>query len=174
MPWILPALSATVLLFLGGILVAAAQSFGLLSLYGPSVPTLQHYSSLIQSREFQTSLCHLSSFGLVHLDRRSRSLVDLRRHPRHHRALAYPAVALADSHSRSARRDGCCRYPVDRAIRIDCPRSPLLGLIATSAEFPVLINDRFGSGIIIVYVLKELPFLAVMCVTVLLRTGDEY
>jgi putative spermidine/putrescine transport system permease protein len=47
------------------------------------------------------------------------------------------------------------------------------GLITVPAEFPELINDRYGIGIVIGYVVKEVPFLAVMTLAVLIRTGAE-
>ena len=48
-----------------------------------------------------------------------------------------------------------------------------LGWIAEPAGFPELVNDRYGLGIVIGYVVKEVPFLAVMTLAVLLRTGAE-
>ena len=42
-----------------------------------------------------------------------------------------------------------------------------LGLIQTPAQFPVLVRDRFGIGIILHYVSKEIPFLALIVLAVL-------
>lgn len=42
-----------------------------------------------------------------------------------------------------------------------------LGLIRTPADFPVLVLDRFGLGIILHYVSKEVPFLALIVLAVL-------
>ncbi len=42
-----------------------------------------------------------------------------------------------------------------------------VGLIHTPADFPVLVQDRFGVGIILDYVSKEIPFLALIILAVL-------
>jgi len=47
-----------------------------------------------------------------------------------------------------------------------------LGIIETPADFPVLVRDRFGFGIILTYVGKEVPFLTLL-ILALLRTQSE-
>jgi putative spermidine/putrescine transport system permease protein len=42
-----------------------------------------------------------------------------------------------------------------------------LGLITIPAEFPVLVRDRFGIGIILSYIGKEIPFLTIIILSVL-------
>ena len=42
-----------------------------------------------------------------------------------------------------------------------------LGLISTPAEFPVLVRDRFGIGILLSYIGKEIPFLTITILSVL-------
>lgn len=42
-----------------------------------------------------------------------------------------------------------------------------LGLIQTPADFPVLVRDRYGIGIILHYVSKEIPFLVLILLAVL-------
>lgn len=49
-----------------------------------------------------------------------------------------------------------------------------LGLIAAPAEFPVLVRDRHGLGIILHYVSKEIPFLALIVLAVLRTQGAQY
>lgn len=48
-----------------------------------------------------------------------------------------------------------------------------LGLIETSATFPLLVNDRWSIGIILTYVWKEIPFIGLMILSVLRRSGVE-
>ena len=48
------------------------------------------------------------------------------------------------------------------------------GFIQQPADFPALINDRYGAGIVLAYVLKEVPFIALMTLALLSRLGDEY
>jgi putative spermidine/putrescine transport system permease protein len=47
-----------------------------------------------------------------------------------------------------------------------------LGIIETPADFPVLVRDRFGFGIILTYLGKEIPFLTLL-ILALLRTQSE-
>ncbi len=49
----------------------------------------------------------------------------------------------------------------------------LLGVLKTSSDFPLLINDRFAAGIIVVYVWKEIPFITLMVFSVLRNAGIE-
>jgi putative spermidine/putrescine transport system permease protein len=48
------------------------------------------------------------------------------------------------------------------------------GWIGGPGEFPDVVQDRWGMGIILVYWLKETPFFAVMAMTVLRRLSGEY
>ncbi|MDP9310520.1 MAG: ABC transporter permease subunit [Chloroflexota bacterium] len=50
----------------------------------------------------------------------------------------------------------------------------LLGLITLPAEFPVLIRDRFGIGIILDYVTKETPFLVLILLGILRSQPETY
>ncbi|MBC7796842.1 MAG: ABC transporter permease subunit [Pyrinomonadaceae bacterium] len=50
----------------------------------------------------------------------------------------------------------------------------LFGIIRTPSEFPVIVNDAYGIGIIFAYVLKETPFIALVILTVLTRVDDEF
>ncbi len=48
-----------------------------------------------------------------------------------------------------------------------------LGLIDTAAAFPLLVNDRWAIGIILAYVWKEIPFITLMILSVLRRSGAD-
>jgi putative spermidine/putrescine transport system permease protein len=48
-----------------------------------------------------------------------------------------------------------------------------LGLLSSSSSFPLLINDDYGIGIIMVYVWKEVPFITFMLLSVLANLGPE-
>ena len=48
-----------------------------------------------------------------------------------------------------------------------------LGLLSSSSAFPLLINDDYGIGIIVVYVWKEVPFITFMLLSVLTNLGPE-
>ena len=49
-----------------------------------------------------------------------------------------------------------------------------LGLIQTPAQFPVLVLDRYGFGIILHYISKEIPFLALIVLAVLRAQPEGY
>lgn len=49
-----------------------------------------------------------------------------------------------------------------------------LGLIGEPVEFPALIGDRFGFGIILVYLWKQIPFIGLMALAVLRTVGEDY
>jgi putative spermidine/putrescine transport system permease protein len=49
-----------------------------------------------------------------------------------------------------------------------------LGWIQTPADFPVIVRDRLGIGIIIDYVTKEIPFLALILLAVLRSQSENY
>jgi len=49
-----------------------------------------------------------------------------------------------------------------------------IGLIERPADFPILVRDRFGIGIILAYVWKELPFIGVIVLAVLESLGEDY
>jgi len=49
-----------------------------------------------------------------------------------------------------------------------------LGAIQAPAEFPVLVRDSYGIGIILHYVSKEIPFLALIVLAVLRTQGTAY
>ncbi len=48
-----------------------------------------------------------------------------------------------------------------------------LGLIASSERFPLLVNDAWGIGIMATYIWKEIPFIALMLLSVLRGAGTE-
>lgn len=49
-----------------------------------------------------------------------------------------------------------------------------LGLINAPAQFPVLVRDRYGFGIILHYVSKEIPFLVLIVLAILRTQGGQY
>ncbi|GAB5491973.1 MAG: ABC transporter permease subunit [Phototrophicaceae bacterium] len=49
-----------------------------------------------------------------------------------------------------------------------------MGIISSPSDFPILIKDSYGLGIIIAYVWKELPFIGVIVLAVLQSLGQDY
>jgi putative spermidine/putrescine transport system permease protein len=170
-----PALAVIGVLFAGGLALAAAQSLGYFAPTGENALTLRHYVLLGDDREIYASLrltLKLATaatvisavaglalaLGLREVARRSRTINLLLQIP-----LSVPHLAMAGA-----------------LITVIAPSGLLargayaLGFIRAPADFPALINDRYGAGIVLSYVLKEAPFVALMTLALLTRLGDEY
>ena len=170
-----PALAVIGVLFVGGLALAAAQSLGYFAPTDENAFTLRHYAALSGDGEVYASLwltlklatvatvisavCALAlALGLREFARRSRAVNLLLQIP-----LAAPHLAMAGA-----------------LITVIAPSGLLArmfyaaGLIQQPADFPALINDRYGAGIVLSYVLKEAPFIALMTLALLARLGDEY
>jgi len=179
--WISPALALSpvllviVPLFLGGLLLAAAGSLGFFPATGEAAFTLRHYVSLAFDKEFGYSL--LMSFLLATVSTLLSAAAGL-----------WLSIALRDVALRSRILQVFLQTPIAiphlaMAVALIHFISPS-GLIARvafasrlidgPAGFPVLVNDRFGLGIVLAYVLKESPFVAVMTMALLARTGRDY
>jgi putative spermidine/putrescine transport system permease protein len=170
-----PALAVIGVLFAGGLALAAAQSLGYFAPTGENALTLRHYVSLGDDREIYASLwltLKLASaatvmsavagsalaLGLRDVARRSHTINLLLQIP-----LSVPHLAMAGALITVIAPSGLlarCAYA--------------LGFIQQPADFPALINDRYGAGIVLSYVLKEAPFIALMTLALLARLGDEY
>jgi putative spermidine/putrescine transport system permease protein len=170
-----PVLLVIILLFLNGLLLAAVDSLGFFAPAGESSFTLRHYGALLQDREFGASL--LISFlfasistilsttlglalgiGLRPLVARGGIMPVLIQAP-----IAIPHLAVAVALINFISPSGL----IARAAFAT-------GWIHSPGDFPALINDRFGAGIILAYVIKESPFIAVMTLAMLARAGREH
>ncbi|MFN0086323.1 MAG: ABC transporter permease, partial [Blastocatellia bacterium] len=172
---LLPALAVIGVLFVGGVALAMAESAGFLSPVGGESGTFRHYASLIGDEEVRASLwltLKLAAaatavsamaglalaLALREVSRRSRAINLLLQIP-----IAVPHLAMAGA-----------------LVTIIAPSGLLaratyaLGVIGQPADFPALINDEYGAGIVLAYVLKETPFIALMTLALLARLGEEY
>jgi putative spermidine/putrescine transport system permease protein len=172
---LLPAVLILGGLFGGGLAFALAQSLGDFSPAGEHHFTLVHYRSLLSDPELRVSIAltfllatvataisaaagFAIAVALRHLDRGSRSMTALLQAPIAIPHLAF-AILLADLIGQSGW--------VARLLHF-------AGWIAMPADFPALINDRYGLGIVIAYVLKETPFIALVSLTMLRRIDGDY
>lgn len=172
---LLPALLIIGLLFLGGLLLAAVGSLGYYAPTGEANFTLAHYGALAADREL------LYGLGISLAVATVSTIVS-----------AAVGLALALSLRDAARRSKLLRVLLQSPIAIPhlamavvlidiLSSSGLIarvafavGLIHAPEQFPALIHDRFGIGIILTYIVKESPFIAVMVLAMLTRIGDEY
>jgi putative spermidine/putrescine transport system permease protein len=172
---LLPAMTVIGGLFAGGLALLTTQSLGYYAPAGEDAFTLRHYMALVDDDEIYASLwltlklaaaATLISavaglalaLGFREVARRSRAINMMLQIP-----LAVPHLAMAGA-----------------LITLIAPSGLLargayaLGFIQEPAGFPAMINDRHGAGIVMAYILKEAPFIALMTLALLARLGDEY
>lgn len=170
-----PALAVIVLLFLGGLLLGLMQSLGYLPLIGERELSLRAYAAVLGSRSFLRSLLltfHVAFTSTVVATGLALGLALLLRQSfAARRAMTFifqlnlpiphivGAIALAQVLSQSG-----------LLARV----AALLGLIDDPGQFPVLVFDRWGVGVIAEYVWKETPFIGVVLLSVLQSLGADY
>jgi putative spermidine/putrescine transport system permease protein len=169
-----PALGVVVLLFGGGLALAVAQSLGYLPAIGRTELTLEAYRQIFSRVDFQRSL--LLTLWI---------------------ALASTAVStlLAILSALALRRAFRGQRLVTFIFQLNIPiphlvgalgilflfaqsgflarLAYLVGLINAPADFPVLVNDPYGLGIILEYVWKTTCFTGLIVLAVLQSAGEE-
>jgi len=172
---LLPVLALLAFLFGGGLGIAVAQSAGFFAPAGENAFTLRHYSALFHDPEIRASILvtfiwagAASAISMVlgvalalvleGTVRGSRLIGVLLQAP-----IAIPHLAMAILALHVVGQSGL----VSRVAFA-------MGLIRVPAEFPEIFHDRYGAGILLTYVLKETPFVALVALAMLRRAGDEY
>lgn len=159
-----PVLAVIVGLFCGGVVLGASEGLH-----------LTYFAGLLADGEFQAALVFtiaiacsvtaISCAGGFALALALRSTIQRRAGPftllqfplaLPHIAMAFLALSLLSASGLIARV------------------GHVIGLVGQPADFPSLMNDRYGVGILIVYAAKEIPFVAVVVLAALLRTGEEH
>lgn len=177
---VLPAVSIIVILFFGGLLEGLAQSLGYFPTAGQFGVSLEAYSRLIHSADFWSSLGVTLRIAVV--STLLSGIVGLG-----------AAVGLASlSHRFSTRSSRILQrvfnFPLLVPHFVGAYLMVLLwmqsgwisrmlykfGFIQQIHDFPVLINDPWGWGIILTYVWKEAPFIALMVSPALMRIHSEW
>ncbi len=175
-----PALALVGLLVGASLAYGVAQSLGLLAIAGASRLSLSAYRDLLgaspAAREFWPTLgfslwVSLASTGLAALGALliAAALSSQRRTPATptllmlNLNLAFPHLVWAVALSLLLAQSGLL-------ARL----AAAVGMIDTPAQFPVLVRDRYGLGIILHYVSKEIPFLALIVLAVLRTQGAQY
>ena len=176
-----PALTVVGLLIGVSLLYAVAQSLGALAIIGEGRVSLDAYRALLTgatpaTREFWPALgfslwVSLASTGLASLGGLLVAVaLSHRRQPTGGTTLLMLNLNLVFPHLVWA-----------VALSLLLAQSGLLarvaaatGLIDGSAQFPVLVRDRYGLGIILHYVSKEIPFLVLIILAVLRTQGVAY
>ncbi len=172
---LLPSLVVIALFLIGGVGFAFAQSLGMFALLGDSEFTLRHYGEALRDPDLRSALVVSLRISVVS------TLI----------ALAI-SVGMALLLRKRLRGDGTLRLlfqlplPIPHlvgavGITLLIAQSGLIarllhaaGLLAERSQFPLLVGDRFGAGIVIVYVWKEVPFITLLLLAALAGIGEQY
>lgn len=167
-----PAATIVVGLFATGLLAAFVESVGVVD---GGWPTPRHYGDVLGDREFRASL------GLTFWVATTATLTSVAlgvglalvlqglargRGPTY----ALLQVPLAVPHLAMAVGMLTLLSPSGWVSRLFFTA----GLVGVPADFPVLVHDRYGLGIILAYVVKETPFLALVATALLVRIDGDY
>lgn len=175
-PWLSLAPALTVILVLLGasLLYAIAESLGVISVIGQSQINLNAYRDTLQiGSEFWTSLGFSLWISITSTAISSALALML-------------AVWLSErrGNSDTLALNWNLAFPHlvwSVALLLILSQSGLfarwaatLGFISTPADFPILVRDRFGIGIIFSYIGKEVPFLTITILSVLRSQSVGY
>lgn len=171
---LLPALGVVLLLFGGGLILGFFQSLGYLPAAGLNAYTLAHFKNILSDPDF------LQSLGLTLYVSLTSTIIA---------AALSVGMALAMVFFKRTRRivDFVFQIPLTvphlviatAVVFLLAPTGMIsramqaLGLIDNSSEFPLMINDSFGIGIIVTYIWKEVPFITLMILSVLKNLGPD-
>jgi len=174
-----PALLVVVVLFGGGLAYGLLQSLGWQPLIGRRELTLQAYVNLLAGEPYAEQFWTGLWLGLwISLASTVLSA-----------ALAVGAALLIRG-TRSGKRLAVFLFQLNLpiphivaavGILFLLSQSGLLsrlgaqmGLLDSPSDFPILVKDRFGAGIILSYVWKEVPFIGVIVLAVLQSLSRDY
>ena len=179
MPWglkiallLAPALLVLSALFTGGLYAALVQSLGYLPAIGATEITLDAYREVLGGREFfdsllltvyvagastviATVLAVLAALALRHAPGRVSSVV-------FQVPITIPHLVAAVGIALVVSQTG-----------LGARLAAALGLIGAPGEFPALLYDRYSVGIILTYVWKEVPFVALVVLAGLRGVAGE-
>ncbi len=172
---LLPSLAVIGLFLVGGVGFAFAQSLGMFALLGDSEVTFRHYRDVLRDPDFGSALVVSLRISVVS------TLIAL-----------MISVGMALLLRKRLRGDSILRLlfqlplPIPHlvgavGITLLVAQSGLIarllhaaGLLTERSNFPLLVGDRFGAGIVIVYVWKEVPFITLLLLAALSAIGDQY
>jgi len=172
---ILPFLLIMTLIFIGGIAQAAIQSLGYLPIFGMYEITFEHYLGLFQNVRFLSALQYTFYIAFV-----SSAL-----------SVALGVIVALTIHNKGY--GDKLSYTLYK-IPIIIPHAVVIiliiniffqtgilsrvlftfGIIQDATQFPLLIFDRAGVGIILTYLYKQVPFVVLTVFTVLRGLDRKY
>ncbi|MGE0040804.1 MAG: ABC transporter permease [Vicinamibacterales bacterium] len=171
---LLPVLSLLALLA-AGLGSAVLQSLGVIGPGAAGHLTLEAYRSVLGDGEFRASLAltlWVATASTVVATGGGVGLALLLRRLVRGRAIARGLlqVPLAVPHLAIALSLITLAAPSGWLARV----AYSLGLVGQPADVPAVVGDAYGAGIILAYVAKEIPFVAIVATALLVRTGREF
>lgn len=170
-----PTMAVLILLFFGGLVTGLMQSFGFMPLTGLNDFSFEAYRSLFTDGEF------LMSLGLTLWISVSSTLLTV---------VFAILTALAFRKTFPGKRitNFLYQFPITIPHIVITIGTMLVfsqsgiaarlaykaGLIAEQSQFPVLISDSVGFGIIYVYLWKQIPFVGVIVLSILQSLGNDF
>lgn len=167
-----PALLVLGGLFAGGLYAAVVQSFGYFPAIGMTEPSLDAYREVLASRRFLDSL--LLTFYVAGVSTVLATVLAvlaalaLRHGPGRISAVVFQ-VPITVPHLVAAVGIALVVSQTGLGARL----AAALGLIGEPADFPALLYDRYSVGIILTYVWKEVPFVALVVLAGLRGVAGE-
>lgn len=169
-----PALVVVVFLFGSGLVIGFLQALGYQPATGLRTLTFQHFITIVSDPDFRISI------GLTFYIALTSTII-----------AAIIGTCLALSINRWAAENRIIHFILQVPLAVPhlvigismtflIAPSGLVARLSSSflgpeihATFPVLVNDRWSVGIILVYIWKEIPFITFMLLAVLKNMGDE-
>lgn len=170
-----PAMAVLVVLYLGALILAFLQSLGYAPLYQINTfPTLHYYQDLFGSTGFWQSVFYTFYYALIP------TFVGLI-------LSIYLALTLRKRFALKRLFQYVYKLPLMIPYLVGVSLTILLfsnggiiarvlhliGIIDNPAEFPRILYDHSGLGIMIVYIWKQVPFMTLIIYSVLLGLGPE-
>lgn len=167
-----PALVVIGVLFAGGLVVAFVQSLGYVPAIGLTEPTLDAYRGILSDEDFFDSLVltlYVSgvSTGVSTVLAVAAALA-LRRSNGRISAVVFQ-LPITIPHLVAAVGIALVVGQTGLGARV----AALLGLVGGPADFPALLYDEYSVGIILTYVWKEVPFIALVVLASLRGVASE-
>jgi len=172
---ILPSISIVVLIFIIGLFFATIKSLGYFPEIGLTDITLDYYFEVFQDKQFLSSFFFSLKIALIS------SLVSV-----------VIGLSLAIIYFNNKVKRGTRLLTIDFPIAIPhiivgffivtmlsqagvvSRLFYMLGIINDSSEFPLLVYDQGGVGIILAYILKGAPFILMLTLSVLHKINMKY
>jgi putative spermidine/putrescine transport system permease protein len=170
-----PALAVIILLFMGGLIFGLMQSVNYMPIIGLRNFSLDAYRSIFSDRQFLGSLALTLGVSI------SATLLTVV-------FSIITALALRQTFIGKRMVNFLYQFPITIPHLVIAIGTMLLfsqsgvfsrfatslGIISTQSQFPILVYDDLGIGIIFVYLWKQIPFVGLIVLSILQSSGNDF